>query len=75
MTIGPLKGGKKMLTNKILYSSNISSNNVNFQTINSSVPNTLFELMKTNVLVVVDTKPVNVPCDNIVEVNKKESKE
>lgn len=41
-----------MLTNKIVYTSNISSNILNFVSNSSAVPNTLFELMKTNVLVV-----------------------
>ena len=41
-----------MLTNKILYTTNISSNILNFSSNSSSVPNTLFELMKTNILIV-----------------------
>lgn len=47
-----------MLTNKITYTSNISSNVLDFSSNSSVVPNTLFELMKTNVLVV-DTKVCN----------------
>ena len=45
-----------MLNNKIIYTSNISSNAVSFHTNNSSIPNTLFELMKTNVLIVIETE-------------------
>lgn len=41
-----------MLTNKITYTSNISSNILDFSSNSSVVPNTLFELMKTNILVV-----------------------
>lgn len=58
MIIEYLKDGKKMLTNKITYTSNISSNVLDFSSNSSVVPNTLFELMKTNVLVV-DTKVCN----------------
>lgn len=47
-----------MLTNKIIYTSNISSNVLDFSSNSSVVPNTLFELMKTNILVV-DTKVCN----------------
>lgn len=47
-----------MLTNKIIYTSNISSNVLDFFSNSSVVPNTLFELMKTNILVV-DTKVCN----------------
>ena len=47
-----------MLTNKITYTSNISSNVLDFSSNSSVVPNTLFELMKTNILVV-DTKVCN----------------
>ena len=58
MIIEYLKDGKKMLTNKITYTSNISSNVLDFSSNSSVVPNTLFELMKTNILVV-DTKVCN----------------
>ena len=58
MIIEYLKDGKKMLTNKIIYTSNISSNVLDFSSNSSVVPNTLFELMKTNILVV-DTKVCN----------------
>lgn len=54
MIIEYLKDGKKMLTNKILYTTNISSNVMNFSANSSTVPNTLFELMKTNILIVDD---------------------
>lgn len=47
-----------MLTNKITYTSNTSSNVFDFSSNSSVVPNTLFELMKTNILVV-DTKVCN----------------
>lgn len=42
-----------MLTNKIIYITNFQSSTVNF-TLNgsSALPNTLFEMMKTNVLIV-----------------------
>lgn len=55
MIIEYLKDGKKMLTNKVIYSSNVSSNTLGFSSNSSAVPNTLFELMKTNILVV-DTR-------------------
>lgn len=58
MIIEYLKDGKKMLTNKITYTSNTSSNVFDFSSNSSVVPNTLFELMKTNILVV-DTKVCN----------------
>ena len=41
-----------MLNNKIIYTSNISSNVISSQSNSSSVPDTLFELMKTNTLIV-----------------------
>lgn len=41
-----------MLTNKITYTSNISSNMLNMASNSSVVPNTLFELMRTNILIV-----------------------
>lgn len=52
MIIEYLKDGKKMLTNKISFTTNISSNIMTFSSNSSTVPNTLFELMKTNVLIV-----------------------
>lgn len=53
MTIEALKDGKKMLTNKIIYITNFQSSTVNFTSNGSSaLPNTLFELMRTNVLIV-----------------------
>lgn len=53
MTIEALKDGKKMLTNKIIYITNFQSSTVNFTSNGSSaLPNTLFEMMKTNVLIV-----------------------
>lgn len=53
MTIEALKDGKKMLTNKIIYITNFQSSTVNFTSnVSSALPNTLFELMKTNVLIV-----------------------
>ena len=41
-----------MLKNKCIYISNVSSNTINLSNSSSSVPNTLFELMKENVLLV-----------------------
>lgn len=42
-----------MLTNKIIYKTNFQSSTVNFTSNGSSaLPNTLFEMMKTNVLIV-----------------------
>lgn len=42
-----------MLTNKIIYITNFQSSTVNFTSNGSSaLPNTLFELMRTNVLIV-----------------------
>lgn len=42
-----------MLTNKIIYITNFQSSTVNFASNGSSaLPNTLFELMRTNVLIV-----------------------
>ena len=52
MIIDFLRGEKKMLDNKIIYTSNISSNVISFQTNSSCVPDTLFEHMKTNTLIV-----------------------
>lgn len=61
MIVEYLKDGKKMLTNKISYSTNISSNKTNFLSESSVVPDTLFELMKTNILIVEDNIYVS-PC-------------
>jgi len=41
-----------MLKSNIIYTSNISSNNMNFSKNSSAVSNTLFDLMKENVLIV-----------------------
>lgn len=41
-----------MLTNKISFTTNISSNIMTFSSNSSTVPNTLFELMRTNILIV-----------------------
>ncbi len=60
MIIEYLKDGKKMLKNKVVIVSNVSSNNFNYNNASSSVPNTLFELMKENILIV----------NQIVEINK-----
>lgn len=47
------EGWEKMLTNKIIYKTNFQSSTVNFTSNgSSSLPNTLFELMRTNVLIV-----------------------
>ena len=45
-----------MLKNKCIYISNVSSDTINFSNSSSSVPNTLFELMKENVLLVENYK-------------------
>ena len=39
-----------MLKNKVVIISNVTSNNFNYNNAGSSVPNTLFELMKENIL-------------------------
>lgn len=52
MIIEYLKDGKKMLTNKISFTTNVSSNIMAFSSNSSIVPNTLFELMRTNILIV-----------------------
>ena len=41
-----------MLTNKISFTTNVSSNIMAFSSNSSTVPNTLFELMRTNILIV-----------------------
>ena len=41
-----------MLTNKISFTTNVSSNIMAFSFNSSIVPNTLFELMRTNILIV-----------------------
>ena len=57
-----------MLTNKIFYSTNISSNKTNFSSESSIVPNTLFELMKTNILIIENNMSV-LPCPTKKESN------
>lgn len=44
-----------MLKNKVVIISNVTSNNFNYNNASSSVPNTLFELMKENILIVNQT--------------------
>ncbi len=56
-----------MLNNKIIYTSNISSNIISFQTNSSCVPDTLFELMKTNTLIVFNANSF-IECD--CDINK-----
>ena len=58
-----------MLTNKISFTTNVSSNIVNFSTNSSNVPNTLFELMKTNTLIVDSTS--NLPLQKTDETTQK----
>lgn len=48
-----------MLKNKVVIVSNVSSNNFNYNNASSSVPNTLFELMKENILVVNQSVEIN----------------
>lgn len=64
MIIEYLKDGKKMLKNKILFVSNISSNLNSLNPSSSAIPNTLFELMKNNVLL------VNSNCDSNITISK-----
>ncbi len=56
-----------MLNNKIIYTSNISSNIISFQTNSSCVLDTLFELMKTNTLIVFNANSF-IECDG--DINK-----
>lgn len=70
MIIEYLKDGKKMLTNKISFTTNISSNIMTFSSNSSTVPNTLFELMKTNILIVDSSS--NIPQQIIDETVKKQ---
>ena len=58
-----------MLVTKYSYISNVSSNATQFNSSSSTVPNTLFELMKSNVLIV--DKPIAI--EN--EVKTKENNE
>ena len=60
-----------MLNNKIIYTSNISSNVINFQTNSSCVPDTLFELMKTNTLIVFNANSF-IQCDCNINKEKKQ---
>ena len=53
-----------MLKNKILCVSNISSNLNSLNASSSAIPNTLFELMKNNVLL------VNSNCDSNITISK-----
>jgi len=46
-----------MLKSNIIYTSNISSNNMNVLKNSSAVSNTLFDLMKENILIV-DVIPI-----------------
>lgn len=59
-----------MLTNKISFTTNISSNIMIFPSNSSTVPNTLFELMKTNILIVDSSS--NMPQQVIDETVKKQ---
>lgn len=59
-----------MLTNKISFTTNISSNTMTFSSNSSTVPNTLFELMKTNILIVDSSS--NMPKQIIDETVKKQ---
>lgn len=58
-----------MLNNKIIYTSNISSNIISFQTNSSCVPDTLFELMKTNTLIVFNANSF-IECDGDINEEK-----
>ena len=76
MTIEALKDGKKMLSNKIIYITNFQSSTVNFiSNSNSAIPNTLFELMRTNVLIVdskiYQNKDIEKEISNLSSGNKK----
>ena len=53
-----------MLKNKILFVSNISRNLNSLNPSSSAIPNTLFELMKNNVLL------VNSNCDSNITISK-----
>lgn len=48
-----------MLKSNIIYTSNISSNNMNFTKNSSAVSDTLFDLMKENVLIVDTTSIIS----------------
>lgn len=53
-----------MLKNKCIYISNVSSNTINLNNASSSTPNTLFELMKDNILLVTDNNEQKVNQNN-----------
>ena len=48
-----------MLTNKISFTTNVSSNIMAFSSNSSTVPYTLFELMRTNILIVDNSNAPN----------------
>lgn len=65
-----------MLANKIIYITNFQSSTVNFiSNSNSAIPNTLFELMRTNVLIVdskiYHNKDIEKEISNLSSGNKK----
>lgn len=53
-----------MLVNKFLYTSNVSSNSMEMSSRSSVLPNTLFSLLKNNILII--SNPI-VVCDNVSE--------
>ena len=59
MIIEFLKDGKKMLTYKISYATNVSSNTIFISDKSSIIPNTLFDLMKSNILIIGNQNSVN----------------
>lgn len=66
-----------MLANKIIYITNFQSSTVNFiSNSNSAIPNTLFELMRTNVLIVdskiYQNKDIEKEISNLSSGNKKD---
>ena len=68
MIIEFLKDGKKMLRNKIIFNSNVA-NSINFlNTSSSAIPNTLFQLMQSNILIVNLQEPITQQ-DNQKEIN------
>lgn len=59
-----------MLQNKVVVYTNISSNNLNSNYISSSVSNTLFDLMRENILIVdqsVNKKPTKTKAKNNIK--------
>lgn len=59
MIIEFLKDGKKMLQNKTIFNSNVA-NSINFLNASSSaIPNTLFQLMQNNILIVNLQEPID----------------